>query len=105
MRKDKYIGKFPRVKTLNVDKLVVELIKPEEHTKSGLLLNGLKSQKPQIGIIRKMSPALEKDESNMYKVGDTVMFYATAGEDLKLTEWGEEKDFRILRFNEVQFSI
>lgn len=82
------------------DKIVVEAIKAQETTASGIVLPGSAQDKPQLAKVIAVGPGGEIDGNNVtmqVKVGDTILFSKYAGNEFKL----ENKEVTILRQSDV----
>jgi len=82
------------------DKIVVEAIKTQETTASGIVLPGSAQEKPQLATVIAVGPGGDVDGSKIemkVKVGDTILFSKYAGSDFKL----ENKEVTILRQTDV----
>jgi chaperonin GroES len=74
------------------DHVIVKPSKPEEVTKSGIILPGSSSEKPEQGEVVAIGPGKLNDEGKRgamdVKVGDKVVFKKYAPDEIKLD--GEE---------------
>ncbi len=69
------------------DKVVIEKVKAETTTKSGIVLTGQAKEKPQAAKVLAVGEGT-KEEPMVLKVGDVVIFSEYAGTDIKYE--GEE---------------
>jgi chaperonin GroES len=82
------------------DKIVVEIIKAQETTASGIVLPGSAQDKPQLAKVLAVGPGGDIDGSKVVmqvKVGDTILFSKYAGSDFKI----DNKEVTILRQSDV----
>lgn len=82
------------------DKVVIESVKAEEKTKSGLILTAASQEKPQMYVVVAVGPGgvIDGKEVNMQvKVGDKVLCSQYAGSSFKL----EGKELLIVRQSDI----
>ncbi|MGI6701033.1 MAG: co-chaperone GroES [Christensenellales bacterium] len=82
------------------DRIVVEAVKAQETTASGIVLPGSAQDKPQLAKVIAVGPGGEVDGSKVemkVKVGDTILFSKYSGSDFKL----DNKEVTILRQSDV----
>ena len=82
------------------DRVVVEMVKQEETTKSGIILSEGSKEKPQIAEVVAVGPGGEVDgkEVKMYiKVGEKVVINKYSGTEIKY----EGKDYIIVNQSDI----
>ncbi len=83
------------------DRVIIEMIKAEEKTASGIYLPESGREKPQIGLIVAVGPGkLDEDGKNMpmyLKVGDKVLYSKYAGDEYK----DDDKEYKIMSQDSV----
>jgi len=77
------------------DRVLIEPVKAETKTASGIIIPDNAKEKPQKGKVVAVGKGT-KDESMTVKSGDTVLYGKYAGTELKL----EGKDYLIMRESE-----
>ena len=83
-----------------VMKVVLQYLKAEEKTKSGIILPDSAKEKPQEAVVIAVGPGTEEDgrkEEMQVKEGDRVIFSKYAGTEVKLD--GEE--YTIVSQNDI----
>ncbi|MGN0154801.1 MAG: co-chaperone GroES [Lachnospiraceae bacterium] len=71
------------------DRVVLKQQKPEEKTKSGIILPDSAKEKPQEAIVVAVGPGVKKDGKSVemqVKEGDKVIYSEYAGTDVKLED-------------------
>ncbi len=82
------------------DKVVVEGLKAEEKTKSGLYLTAASQEKPATCVVVAVGPGgiVDGKEIKMQvKVGDKVLLSKYSGTEVKI----DEKEYTIIRQNDI----
>ena len=82
------------------DKVVVEGLKAEEKTKSGLYLTSAAQEKPAACVVVAVGPGgiVDGKEVKMQvKVGDKVLLAKYSGTDVKV----DDKEYTIIRQNDI----
>ena len=82
------------------DKVVVESLKAEEKTKSGLYLTAASQEKPATCLVVAVGPGGNvdgKDVTMQVKVGDVVLYAKYSGSEFKV----DGKEFTILRQGDI----
>lgn len=82
------------------DKVVLEQIKEEEKTASGIILPGGEKEKPMQGIVVAVGPGGNvegKDVTMQVKVGDHVIYSKYSGSDIEL----DKKKYVIVKQNDI----
>ena len=82
------------------DKVVVEGLKAEEKTKSGLYLTSAAQEKPATCVVVAVGPGgiVDGKEVKMQvKVGDKVLLAKYSGTDVKV----DDKEYTIIRKNDI----
>lgn len=82
------------------DKVVVEKLKAEEKTKSGILLTPAAQEKPQTCVVVAVGPGGlvdGKDVKMQVKVGDKVLLVKYSGTEVKV----DDKEYTIIRQSDI----
>lgn len=82
------------------DKVVVENLKAEEKTKSGLYLTSASQEKPATCLVVAVGPGGlvdEKDVKMQVNVGDKVLLAKYSGTEVKV----DDKEYTIIRQNDI----
>ena len=78
------------------DRVVVEMVKTEETTKSGIVLPGTAKEKPQVAKVVAVGPGTEEVKMEL-NIGDQVLISRYAGTEVKL----ENEEYTILKQSDV----
>ena len=83
-----------------LDRVLIQMEKAEETTKSGIILAGSAKEKPQIADVVEVGPGglVDGKEVKMYvKKGDRVITSKYAGTEVKL----DDKEYTIVRQSDI----
>jgi len=89
-----------KVKPL-ADRVLVEPVKEEEKTKSGIIIPDTAKEKPQQGVVIAVGPGKRDEKGNLIpmdvKKGDKVLYGKYAGNEIKING----KDYIILDQSDI----
>jgi chaperonin GroES len=77
-------------------RVIIEPLKAEERTQSGIIIPDSAKEKPQSGTIVAVGPGT-KDETMQVKVGDVVLYGKYSGTEISI----EKKDYLIMSQSDI----